>query len=77
MALFFRRANRAGALSGVAVALVLRLGGGERLLDIPPLIPYPMYDEEMGVLFPFRTCAMLAALATIYVVSLVTNRRSL
>ena len=75
-ALFFRRATRIGALAGAAVALVLRLGGGEPLLDIPALIPYPMVDAELGVLFPFRTCAMLAGLTTIYIVSLATNRRS-
>ena len=75
MVLFFRRATRAGALAGAAVALVLRLGGGEPLFHIPALIPYPMVDSEVVICFPFRTFAMLAGLATIYVVSMATHRQ--
>jgi high affinity choline transporter 7 len=50
------------------------MGGGEPLLGIPAVIPYPMNDPELGVLFPFRTVAMLASLATIGLVSWSTAR---
>lgn len=72
MALFSARANRRGALAGIAVGLVLRLGGGEPLLGLPAVIPYPFPDPVAGSLFPFRTCAMLLSLATIWLVSALT-----
>ena len=75
-ALFDRRANRYGAVAGLVVSFVLRGGGGEPVLGIPRLLPYPMVDPISGVvLFPFRTAAMLAGLLTIIVVSRATHRR--
>ena len=75
-ALFDRRANRYGAVAGLVVSFVLRGGGGEPVLGIPQLLPYPMVDPISGVvLFPFRTAAMLAGLLTIIVVSRATHRR--
>lgn len=74
MALFAKRANTVGALSGAVVALVLRIGGGESLLGLAAWIPYPLRDPELGILFPFRTFAMLASLATIEMVSRLTSR---
>lgn len=75
LALFYRPANWMGAVCGAAVGFILRLGGGEAALGIPALLPYPMTDPELGVLFPFRTTAMLASLLTIIVVSKLTQRR--
>nr|WP_301005385.1 sodium:solute symporter family protein [Lunatimonas sp.] len=75
LALYYQKSNRYGAVAGVVVALVLRLGGGEPLFDIPPFIPYPMNDPLEGVLFPFRTFAMLAGLITIASVSQLTHKR--
>ena len=40
-ALFDPRANRIGSIVAFTVSLVLRLGGGEPLVGLPPLIPYP------------------------------------
>ncbi len=74
-ALFDRRANRYGSIAGLLVAFVLRFGGGEPVLGIAPLLPYPMIDPASGaVLFPFRTTAMLGGLLTIVVVSRLTQR---
>ncbi len=73
-ALYFRWSNQWGAVSGAVVGLLLRLGGGEPLLGVPAIIPYPMNDPELGVLFPFRTVAMLASLMTIGLVSWLTAR---
>ncbi len=39
-ALYDPRANRTGSITAFVVALVLRLGGGEPILAVPPLIPY-------------------------------------
>ena len=66
MALFDRRVTRSGAVAGALVALMLRIGGGEPLLGIDPFLPYPFMDAGHGVLFPFRTFAMIAGLTTIW-----------
>jgi high affinity choline transporter 7 len=76
MALYNKNANGLGALAGVVVGLVLRIGGGEAILGLDPIIPYPFYDPELGVLFPFRTTSMLASLLTIWLVSRFTARMS-
>ena len=74
LALFDRRTNRIGSLSGAAVGSMLRLGGGEATFHIPALLPYPMQDPEQEILFPFRTFAMCASLVTIWLVSRLTTR---
>lgn len=75
-ALFDRKANQYGSIAGLAVSFVLRFGGGEPVLGIPRILPYPMIDSASGaVLFPFRTTAMLAGLLTIIVVSRLTQAR--
>ncbi|MDD5557739.1 MAG: sodium:solute symporter family protein [bacterium] len=74
-ALFMRRANTPGAVAGIAVSASLRFGGGDPLLGIPRLIPYPWWEPETGTLFPFKTLAMLCGLAAIVVVSRLTARR--
>jgi high affinity choline transporter 7 len=75
-ALFDPRANRTGSMAGLAVSFALRFGGGEPVLGLPRLIPYPLVDPASGtVLFPFRTLAMVAGLATIVVVSRMTAHR--
>jgi high affinity choline transporter 7 len=73
LALFYKYANTYGAMAGFIVSLVLRIGGGEPMLGLPPLLPYPMVENGV-VLFPFRTFAMLCGLITIIVVSYFTRR---
>lgn len=73
-ALYYKWANWYGALSGFIVALLLRVGGGEPLLGLPPIIPYPLI-EDGTVYFPFRTASMLAGLITILVVSYLTRHK--
>lgn len=54
-----------GCLAGYFIAIVLRLGGGERGLGILPLIEYPFYDKRTRTQkFPFRTAVMIIALFT-------------
>lgn len=63
-------ANTYGSLAGFIVAFIMRLTGGEHLINLPALIKYPMYDEEHGVQnFPFKTMSMLLSLLTIISVS--------
>jgi len=76
MAMFFKHANKAGAMAGFLVGAILRLGGGEAFLGIPNFIPYPMTLPDAGVLFPFRTFAMLMSMITIAIVSLATRYRT-
>jgi high affinity choline transporter 7 len=66
-AIFDSKANRTGSMAAFAVSLVLRLGGGEPLLGIPALIPYPPT-------LPFRTVAAAAGLVLLPVVSRVTAK---
>lgn len=73
-ALFWKSANRAGSIAGLAVSLVLRFGGGDPLLGIPQFIPYPWWDPASGTLFPFKTIAMLCGMAAILAVSKATAR---
>lgn len=74
-ALFDSKANRYGAVAGLAVSAVLRLGGGDPTLGIPAIIPYPLTTEDGTVLFPFRTLAMLSGLLTIILVSRLTQKQ--
>lgn len=71
-ALFDKKANMYGSMAGFAVSLILRIGGGDPTLGIPTMIPYPMI-EDGTVLFPFRTLAMVSGLATIMIVSRLTQ----
>lgn len=72
LSLFYKYANTYGAMAGFIVSLVLRIGGGEPMLGLPPFLPYPMVEDGV-VLFPFRTFAMLCGLMTIIVVSYFTR----
>ena len=85
-ALFDRRANRTGSMVAFAVSLLLRLGGGEALFGLPPLIPYARIfapflagdaaswtDPATGaLLFPFRALAAAAGLVLLPLVSRLT-----
>jgi high affinity choline transporter 7 len=70
LALYFKKANRRGAIAGIIVGLFLRFGGGEPIFGISPFLPYPMEDPIAGIQFPFRTFAMVSSLLSIIVVSL-------
>ncbi|MEM9820271.1 MAG: sodium:solute symporter family protein [Bacteroidota bacterium] len=71
-ALFDPKANSYGAFAGFLVAAILRFGGGDPTLGIPIFLPYPMIEEGV-VLFPFRTLAMVSGLASIILVSRLTQ----
>nr|WP_235714775.1 sodium:solute symporter family protein [Halalkalibacter akibai] len=73
MALFYKNANFYGSLSGLIIAVFLRLGGGEPAFGLPHFLPYPMIEDGF-VLFPFRTLAMVAAFVGIFVVSELTKK---
>ena len=86
--LYDRRTNLAGSIAAFVVSLVLRLGGGEPLFGVPPLIPYPeifagllplepakWYDPENGaLLFPFKTLAAAVGLVILPTVSRLAQR---
>ncbi|CAN7950625.1 unnamed protein product [Ixodes pacificus] len=64
-----KECNAYGSLAGYVVGAVLRAGGGEDALNIPPFIRYPYYDAHDGQLFPFRTFAMFMTYLTLRLVS--------
>lgn len=72
-ALFFKRANWYGSLAGLLLSFILRFGGGEPLLHLPILLPYPMIKDG-AVLFPYKTFAMLAGMLGIIIVSILTQK---
>ena len=68
--------NTYGSLSAYIVGLILRLGGGETVIGLPPFIKYPLFQdpaasEKFGKqLFPFRTLSMFVSFLTLILVSL-------
>jgi len=68
MALFLKKANKIGAISGFIVSIFLRIGGGEPTFNFGAFLPYP--DEN----FPIRTFSMLSGLLTIIAVSYLTQK---
>ncbi|XP_067679592.1 high affinity choline transporter 1-like [Haliotis asinina] len=72
-ALWASWANGYGSVIGFIVALILRIGAGEPLLNVKPFIRFPFYDEVYGQLFPFRTLIAVVSFATILSISAITN----
>jgi high affinity choline transporter 7 len=72
-ALYFKRSNRYGAIAGLIVSFILRIGGGEPMLGIPPIIPYPLTENGV-VYFPFRLLATALGFLAIIAISLLTER---
>jgi high affinity choline transporter 7 len=68
-ALYDPRANRPGSIAAFFISLILRLGGGEPLFNLPALIPYPET-------FPFKTAAAVAGLLLLPFVSRLTAKWS-
>ena len=89
-ALFDSKANRIGSMAAFAIALVIRVGGGEPLLGMRPLIGYPemfaailpgpatdWYEPGTGtMLFPFKTLAAASGMLVLPLVSRLTGRFS-
>ena len=72
-AVFFKWTNSYGAVMGYIVGVVLRVGAGEPMINLPSFIFYPDYDEDSGQNFPFRTFAMVTSMLCSVVISIVTN----
>ncbi|MGH9937698.1 MAG: sodium:solute symporter family protein [Blastocatellia bacterium] len=81
-ALFDPKVNRIGSITAFCVSLVLRLGGGEPLFNLPHFISYPeiftsepakWYDAG-AMLFPFKTLAAIVGIVLLPVVSRLTAR---
>ncbi len=83
-ALFDPKVNRIGSITAFTVSLVLRLGGGEPLFNLPHFIPYPeifasllpgapqdWYDGGI-MLFPYKTLATLIGIILLPLVSRLT-----
>ncbi|XP_061577900.1 high affinity choline transporter 1-like [Cololabis saira] len=65
-------ANTYGAVSGYLTSLLLRGLSGEPMFGIAPVLLYPGWREEDGVIkqyFPYRTLAMLSSIISITTVS--------
>jgi solute carrier family 5 (high affinity choline transporter), member 7 len=85
-ALFDPKVNRIGSITAFVVSLVLRLGGGEPLLQLPPFIPYPelfaallpddpkSWYDGTAMLFPFKTLAAVVGIVLLPLVSRLTQQ---
>jgi high affinity choline transporter 7 len=85
-ALYDPRVNRTGSIVAFAASLILRLGGGEPILRVPPFIPYAewfaawlpggsdawMDEAGTATLFPVRIVAAATGLILMPVVSRLT-----
>lgn len=72
--LWVKFVNTYGSLGGFLFGLLLRVLGGEALLNLPPVIKFPFYDEELGQLFPYKSFAMICSYIGIIGISFVTDR---
>lgn len=62
--------NTYGSLTGFIVGLFFRIAGGEKSMNVSPIIEYPWYNEESKEqLFPFKTLSMLLSFLSIILVS--------
>ena len=67
--------NTCGSLTAFLFGIILRFGGGEALIGLPPFIKYPLYDSKLKKqFFPFRTLAMVVSLITLIAVSYLYRR---
>ncbi|XP_069495382.1 high affinity choline transporter 1-like [Ambystoma mexicanum] len=74
--LFIPGTNTYGSAAGFLFGFILRLLAGENSLRIPPIIHYPgcrLVDGAYVQLFPFKTFTMLCTLASIILVSYLTE----
>ncbi len=74
LALYDRRANRWGCYAGMTVSFTIRLAAGEPLLGLPRLLPLRLDTAELPTV-PIKTIAMLAGLATMWIVSRLSARQ--
>ena len=74
LALYDPRANRWGSYAGMVVSATIRVATGEPLLGLPRLLPLPL-DASALPTVSIKTIAMLAGLASMWVVSRATARR--
>jgi high affinity choline transporter 7 len=65
-ALFDSKANRTGSIVAFVSSFLLRVGGGEPLLGVPAILPYPPGT-------PFRTIAAVVGLVLLPLVSRLTG----
>jgi len=72
LALWDTKANRWGSYAGMAVAVVLRTAAGEPLLGLPRWLPLPVDAAGLDTV-PIKTVAMVSGLATMWVVSRITQ----
>jgi solute carrier family 5 (high affinity choline transporter), member 7 len=83
-ALFDSKVNRLGSITAFCVSLVLRLGGGEPLFNLPSFIPYPeifaaflpgtpqQWYDGSTMLFPFKTLSTVVGIILLPLVSRLT-----
>ncbi|XP_072177684.1 high-affinity choline transporter 1-like [Diadema setosum] len=71
--LYVKVCNTYGSFVGFIIAMLLRIGGGEKTLLIPPFIKFPFFSDTKGQLFPFRTFTVLISFPVIIGVSYLTH----
>lgn len=70
---FPKYTNTVGSIAGFFFGLLLRVGAGESVINMPVWIFFPFYHSTKGQLFPFRSFAMITSFITIFAVTFVTR----
>merc|ERR1712150_109190 len=75
--IYIKYVNTVGVVGGYITGIILRFLSGEDLLSFPPIIKFPLYDEEAGKqYFPFKTLIMLINLSITVFLSFVYHKWS-
>ena len=71
--IYLDKANTYGAAVGYVMGVILRISGGETIINLPPFIDYTVIVDDHKMLLPFRTIGMAVCLFSIVAVSLATD----
>ena len=66
--------NTYGSVASYIIGFLVRVSGGEPLMNLQPFIYFPFWDEvNQEQLFPFRTLAMVLSLISVISFSMLTR----
>lgn len=75
LSVFFlpEQSNAYGSVVGFFAGALLRTLSGEKAMGVPVMIQFPLYSEDLGQRFPFRTFCMLFSLSCLVATSMVAK----
>lgn len=75
LSVFFlpEQSNAYGSVVGFFAGALLRTLSGEKAMGVPVMIQFPLYSEDLGQRFPFRTFCMLFSLTCLLTTSTIAR----